>query len=96
MTSDSALAAPVVEGIMLTAAALMSAFVLYEKIVHAIWVHNNPLFIIAVTSALMGVQSIGTGILAELIVRTSFESQHKATYAIAGRVGFPQDVPGAR
>ena len=44
---------------------------------------------IAVTSALMGMQSIGTGILAELIVRTHFESQRKTSYAIAARVGFP-------
>ena len=64
-------------------------FVLYEKIAFDIWVHRNPLFLIAVTSALMGMQSIGTGILAELIVRTHFESQRKTTYAIASRVGFP-------
>jgi glycosyltransferase involved in cell wall biosynthesis len=82
--------------LMLAAAAILSGFVLYEKIVDEVWVHRNPLFLIAVTSALMGVQSIGTGILAELIVRTHFESQHKTTYAIAARVGFPQDVPGAR
>ena len=82
--------------LMLAAAAVLSGFVLYEKIVDEVWVHRNPLFLIAVTSALMGVQSIGTGILAELIVRTHFESQHKTTYAIAARVGFPQDIPGAR
>ncbi len=75
--------------LMLGAAALISAFVLYEKLAEGIWVHRNPLFLIAVTSALMGVQSIGTGILAELIVRTHFESQRKTAYAIAARVGFP-------
>ena len=55
--------------------------------------HRNPLFLIAVTSALMGMQSIGTGILAELIVRTNFESQRKTSYAIASRIGFPPDQP---
>jgi hypothetical protein len=59
-------------------------------------VHRNPLFLIAVTSALMGMQSIGTGILAELIVRTHFESQRKTSYAIAARVGFPQDISSDR
>ena len=54
-------------------------------------VHLNPLFLIAITSALMGMQSIGTGILAELIVRTHFESQRKTSYAIAARVGFPPE-----
>ncbi len=77
--------------LMMAAAAVISAFVLYEKIVDGIWVHRNPLFLIAVTSALMGMQSIGTGILAELIVRTNFESQRKTSYAIAARVGFPPD-----
>ena len=73
--------------------ALISAFVLYEKIAFDIWVHRNPLFMIAVTSALMGMQSIGTGILAELIVRTQFESQRKTNYAIASRLGFPPEQP---
>jgi glycosyltransferase involved in cell wall biosynthesis len=77
--------------LMMAAAAAISAFVLYEKVVDGIWVHRNPLFLIAVTSALMGMQSIGTGILAELIVRTHFESQRKTSYAIAARVGFPPD-----
>ncbi len=67
----------------------LSAFVLYEKIGEGTWVHRNPLFLIAVTCFLMGVQSIGTGILAELIVRAHFESQEKTAYAIAARAGFP-------
>src|SRR5580698_506621 len=67
----------------------LSAFVLYEKLAEGAWVHRNPLFLIAVTCCLMGVQSIGTGILAELIVRAHFESQKKTAYAIAARVGFP-------
>jgi glycosyltransferase involved in cell wall biosynthesis len=78
--------------LMLAAAAAMAGFVLYEKLADGIWVHRNPLFLIAVTSALIGMQSVGTGILAELIVRTHFESQRKTTYAIASRLGFP---PGA-
>ncbi len=74
--------------LMLGAAALISAFVLYEKLAEGIWVHRNPLFLIAVTSALMGMQSLGTGILAELIIRTAVDSQRKTSYAIASRVGF--------
>ncbi|HVV48635.1 MAG TPA: glycosyltransferase family 2 protein [Polyangia bacterium] len=77
--------------LMIAAAFLLSAFVLYEKLSLGVWVHRNPLFMIAVTSALMGVQSLGTGILAELIIRTHVESQRHTTYAIAGRVGFPPE-----
>jgi glycosyltransferase involved in cell wall biosynthesis len=75
--------------LMVLAGFALSAFVLYEKIAEGAWVHRNPLFLIAVTCFLMGVQSIGTGILAELIVRSHFESQQKTAYSIAARVGFP-------
>jgi glycosyltransferase involved in cell wall biosynthesis len=75
--------------LMVLAGFALSAFVLYEKIAEGAWVHRNPLFLIAVTCFLMGVQSIGTGILAELIVRSHFESQRKTAYSIASRVGFP-------
>lgn len=75
--------------LMLFAAAALSGIVLYEKIADGTWVHRNPLFLIAITCVLMGMQSIGTGILAELIVRTYFESQGKTAYTIASRVGFP-------
>jgi hypothetical protein len=77
--------------ILMAGSLLISGFVLYEKIAFGVWVHRNPLFMIAVTSALMGMQSLGTGIVAELIVRTHFESQRKTNYAIAARVGFPPE-----
>ncbi len=78
--------------LMVFAGFALSAFVLYEKLADGDWVHRNPLFLIAVTCFLMGVQSIGTGILAELIVRTHFESQKKTAYAIASRAGFPPEA----
>jgi glycosyltransferase involved in cell wall biosynthesis len=79
--------------LMLGASFVISAYVLYEKLGHDhVWVHRNPLFLIAVTSALMGVQSLGTGILAELIIRTHVDAQRHTSYAIAARVGFPAQV----
>jgi glycosyltransferase involved in cell wall biosynthesis len=77
--------------LMLFAAVGLSGVVLYEKFADGTWVHRNPLFLIAITCFLMGMQSIGTGILAELIVRTYFESQGKTAYTIASRVGFPRE-----
>jgi hypothetical protein len=76
---------------MVFAATSLSAYVLYEKISEGIWVHRNPLFLIAITCFLMGMQSIGTGILAELLVRTYFESQAKTPYSIASRAGFEHE-----
>jgi len=67
---------------------LLSLFVLYEKFQLSIWVHRNPLFVIAAIFAVIGVQFIATGLLAEIIVRTYFESRSKPAYSIAKLVGF--------
>jgi glycosyltransferase involved in cell wall biosynthesis len=75
---------------MFTGAAALSMFVLWEKFSQGIWVHRNPLFVIAVMAALVAVQLMATGIIAELIIRTYYESQGKRTYSIAGRAGFDQ------
>ena len=67
---------------------LLSVLVLWEKYDEGVWVHRNPLFMIAVMLFLMAFQFVGTGILAEVIVRTYFESQDKTAYTIASRAGF--------
>jgi glycosyltransferase involved in cell wall biosynthesis len=67
---------------------LLSAYVLWEKYDEGVWVHRNPLFMIAIMLFLMAFQFVGTGILAEVIVRTYFESQDKTAYTIASRAGF--------
>jgi glycosyltransferase involved in cell wall biosynthesis len=67
---------------------LLSALVLWEKYDEGVWVHRNPLFMVAIMLFLMAFQFVGTGILAEVIVRTYFESQDKTAYTIASRAGF--------
>jgi glycosyltransferase involved in cell wall biosynthesis len=74
-------------GMMFTSAA-MAGVVLWEKIQEGVWVHRNPLFILAVVAALVGVQLLATGIVAELVIRTYYESQGKRAYSIKGRAGF--------
>lgn len=73
---------------MFAVSAALSAFVLWEKFEEGTWVHRNPLFVIAVMGALVAVQLMGTGIIAELVIRTYYESQDKRTYSVAGRAGF--------
>jgi dolichol-phosphate mannosyltransferase len=73
---------------LMTLAAGVSAFVLWEKWADGIWVHRNPLFVLGVMSALMGVQLLATGLVAELIIRTYYESQGKRAYSVANRAGF--------
>jgi glycosyltransferase involved in cell wall biosynthesis len=63
-------------------AALASAYAVYLKY----WQHTTfiqtPLPLIAVISFNTGVMSIGMGFLAELLMRTYFESQKKPPYAV--------------
>jgi dolichol-phosphate mannosyltransferase len=73
---------------------VMAAFVLWEKFEYGVWVHRNPVFILAVMAGMVGVQLLATGIVAELIIRTYFESQGKRAYSVAGRAGF--EDPSAR
>ena len=70
---------------------LLSGVVLWEKYDQGVWVHRNPLFMVAIMLFLMAIQFVGTGILAEVIVRTYFESQDKTAYTIASRAGFDRD-----
>jgi glycosyltransferase involved in cell wall biosynthesis len=60
-----------------------AAVVLWEKLAEGSWVHRNPLFLIAIMFTLMGVQFLGIGLIAEIMVRTYFESQHKTAYSIS-------------
>jgi glycosyltransferase involved in cell wall biosynthesis len=46
------------------------------------YAHNNPLLLVAVFFAIVGVQLILMGLLAELVIRTYHESQGKPTYVI--------------
>ncbi len=73
---------------VLVLGAAISAVVLWEKFHDGVWVHRNPLFLIAITCVLMGVQFLGTGLLAETIMRTYFESQDKTAYSVSRRAGF--------
>lgn len=73
---------------MMALGLLIAAFVLYQKLALGVWVHRNPAFLLSVLFALMGSQSLGLGLLAEIVVRTYFESQNKPTYPIAERIGF--------
>jgi len=56
--------------------------VLYDKLYQGVYVHKNPLFLIAIFLILLGIQFLLMGLLAELIVRTYFETQKKTTYEI--------------
>lgn len=58
----------------------LSTFVLYQKYAFGFYVHRNPLFIIAAILLVFAVQFLVFGLLAEILVRTYFESQKKRPY----------------
>jgi hypothetical protein len=50
------------------------------------YAHNNPLLLLAVFLAIVGVQFILMGLLAELVIRTYHESQGKSVYVVRERI----------
>ena len=53
-----------------------------DKFVNQLKAHRNPLLLLAVFLFILGVQFILMGLVAELLIRTYFESQKKAPYII--------------
>lgn len=62
---------------------LICLYTFYEKIALGIYVHRNPLLLIGISLGMVGLQFVCAGILAEILVRTYFESQGKSSYRIA-------------
>jgi len=56
--------------------------VAYRKLFLGVFVHRDPLFLIAIVLLLIGLQLILMGLLAELVVRVYFESRQKPIYEI--------------
>lgn len=78
-------------GLVLGTIGLLTAgFVLWQKLAEGIWVHRNPLFLIAIMFGMTGVQFLGFGLIAEIMVRTYFESQHKPAYFVAETINFDE------
>lgn len=56
--------------------------VLYQKWVRKIYAHRNPYLLLAVFLFLVGMMFVMLGLLAELMMRTWYESQGKRTYTV--------------
>jgi len=55
---------------------------LFDKYFNAVKAHRNPLLLLAVFLFILGVQFILMGLVAELVIRTYYESQGKAPYIV--------------
>jgi glycosyltransferase involved in cell wall biosynthesis len=68
-------------------------FVAWQRVVNHIYVHLQPMFTIAMIFSVMAVQFLGMGLLAEIMVRTYFESRQKPSYLIGEKIGFDAPPP---
>jgi len=68
--------------VLFAGAVLAGAETLWEKFGYGVYVHNNPVILIAVFLAILSANFLVMGLLAELIVRTYHESQAKPIYHI--------------
>ena len=55
---------------------------IYKKLFLGVYIHRDPLFLITIFLVLIGMQFIMSGFIAELLVRTYFETQKKLTYEV--------------
>ena len=70
---------------------LAGAETLVEKFIWGTKVHTNPVILLAIFLFLIGIQAILMGILADLQMRTFYESQGKRTYLVREAVGFDKN-----
>lgn len=83
-------------GFLLFGTGVLSAgYTLYEKYAHNVWAHRNPFLIIAVFLALLGMQSLFLGLLAEIGIRTYHESQARPIYTVRERTNVTRRRRGA-
>lgn len=60
----------------------------YQKLSFDTKVHRNPLFLISMVLILVGIQMLALGLIADMIMKTYFESQNIRPYIISKKVGF--------
>ena len=62
---------------------VLAAIVIIQKLAPPyVYAHNNPLLLLSVVLVIVGVQFILMGLLAELVIRTYYESQSKSPYVV--------------
>ena len=70
-------------GMLMMGTGMLSLFVAsFQKIVSQVRFHNNPLTMFGGLLMVLAVQTILLGLLAEMMMRTYYESQNKPTYVV--------------
>ena len=69
---------------------VMLFYLFVRRLMGTISVLGSPLFQVSVMLLIMGFQSVLMGLIAELLVRTYYESQRKPTYRIRKTINLPE------
>ena len=62
--------------------AFLAIYSLYQKLRGGVWIHKNPLFLIAIFFGLAGLQFLLMGLLGELMARIYFETGRRSPYTV--------------
>ena len=74
-------------------AGLAMAVTLVNRVVNHVFVKDQPLFLVGIFFAIAGLQFLLFGLLAELNMRTYYESQGKPTYFVRERLNIAAPAP---
>jgi glycosyltransferase involved in cell wall biosynthesis len=80
-----------------TGGVFFGLFTFYDRFIYQpfVYVHRNPKILISIFFFILGFQFIMLGLLAELLMRTYYESQDKATYFIREKFNcLTEEPPG--
>lgn len=73
---------------LISVSSFLTGYVLWGKLFWMEKVHRNPLFMIAIFLCVIGIQFVVLGLLAELVIRTYYESRNQKPYSIARMINF--------
>jgi glycosyltransferase involved in cell wall biosynthesis len=76
--------------VLVGGSSIMLLYLFVRRLLGQISVLGSPLFQLAVMLLIMGFQSVLMGLIAELLVRTYYESQRKPTYSIRKTINLPE------
>ena len=76
-------------GLLMIISALIMGYLFFRRIFFLVGVTGSPLFQTSVMFFILGFQSLLMGLIAELLVRTYHESQHKPTYTVRTKINLP-------
>lgn len=79
--------------ILITFSSALLLFLGIRRILISTSVLLSPIFPLAIMLLIMGFQSVLMGLIAELLVRTYYESQRKPTYRIRKTINLPETTP---